>query len=304
MKNPQQILIVGGTGTLGQPTVKLLSQSGYSIRIMTRSPEKHSHLAGQNVELVKGDLIDASSLASACAGMDTIIVMAHAMLGRGKYTSEKVDLDGHKSLIDCAKSAGVHRMIYMSILGTPENNKLDFWKSKYIIEQYLIDSGMIYTIIRAAAFMETHVHMLLGKGILKNGKALIFGKGENPTNFVSVADIGSFIKMALENPSTQNRVIEFGGPDNMSKNEIAKLYGRLANKKLKFTHLGIGFLKVMSKIMKPIHPGIARIMTLSIIADETDQTYTISPEQKEFNVPLTSIEDFVSQQVARENVRA
>jgi len=303
MNHLQKILLVGGTGTLGQPTAKLLSQSGYPLRIMTRSPEKYNHLVGPNVSSIKGDLTDTSSLAGACAGMDTVIVMAHSLLGTGKYKSEKVDLTGHQSLIDVAVAGGVKRMIYISGLGHTADSKFDFWIFKYTTEEYLKKSGLIYTIIRPSAFMETHVHMLLGKGILKNGKAMIFGKGVNPTNFVAVADIASLIKIVLENPSAQNRLIEFGGPDNMSKNDIAKLYGRLANKKVKFTHLGTKFLKVMSNILKPIHPGIARIMTLSIIADETDQTYTISKDQKEFQVPLTSIEDFVKQQVDRANLK-
>ena len=88
-----------------------------------------------------------------------------------------------------------------------------------------------------------------------------------------------------------------------SKNEIAKLYGQLANKKVKFTHLSTGFLKIMSKILNPFHPGISRIMQVSVVTDETDQTYMISPAQKEFLVPLTSIEDFVKQQIIQANVR-
>ena len=300
MDNHQRILLVGGTGTLGQLTTKLLSQSDYPLRIMTRTPDKYKPLAGPNVDLVKGDLIDASSLANACGGMDTVIIMAHSILGRGKYASEKVDLDGHKSLIDCAKAAGVKHIIYMSILGTAADSPIAFWKTKYTIEQYLKNSGMAYTIIRAAAFMETHVHEFLGKGILKNGKAMIFGKGENPQNFVAVADIASFIKIALENPLAHNRLIEFGGPDNMSKNEIANLYGRLAQTQVKFTHLSAGFLNVMSKIVKPFHPGLAGVLRLSAIIDDTDQKYYPSSAQKEFNVPLTSVEDFVRQQVERE----
>jgi len=303
MNSHQKILLVGGTGTLGQLTANLLSQAGYPLHIMTRTPDKHKQLAGPNVYLVKGDLIDPSSLTKACAGMDTVIVMAHSFLGRGKYTSEKVDLDGHKSLIDCAMAAGIKRMIYLSGLGARDYNQIDFWRSKYTIEGYLKKSGIIYTIIRPANFMETHIHLLLGKGILKNRKAMIFGKGENPANFVAAADVAALIKIVLENPSAQNRLIEFGGPDNMSKNEIAKLYGQLANINVKYTHLGQGFLKVLSNIIKPIHPGIARVMAVSVVTDEIDQTYTTSPEQKEFNVPLTSIEDFVRQQVRRENVR-
>lgn len=297
MNNAMKILIVGGTGTLGRETVQILQNAGHTIRVMTRTPEKAAQLLSPSVEVVKGDLIDAESLKKACENIDVVIASAHSLLGKGKYTSEKVDLVGHKALIDAAKNAEVRQFVYLSVIGANAHSEVDFWKTKYDIEQYLKQSGMNYIIIRASAFMEMHLHELIGKPILEKGKVTIFGNGNNPTNFISVKDIAQLIGYVIQNPVGGNQIIEIGGLDNMTKNEAAKLYGTIANREVKISHLSPGFLKIMSKIVKPIHPGIARVMRLSAVFDETDQTFDPSTTLKQYPIQLTSVSDFIKKQV-------
>ena len=156
---------------------------------------------------------------------------------------------------------------------------------------------MNYTIIRASAFMEMHLHELIGKPILEKGKVTIFGNGNNPTNFISVKDIAQLIRQVIGNPVADNQIIEIGGSENITKNDAAKLYGTIANKEVKIAHLSPGFLKIMSKIIKPLHPGIARVMRLSAYFDETDQTFDPTLILKKYPIALTSITDFIKSKI-------
>ena len=294
-----KILLVGGSGTLGKVTAPLLRQAGYQIRLMTRHPEKISLTQSSDVEIVKGDLIDPSSLEIACEGRDVVIAMAHSILGTGRYGSMKVDVEGHKSLIDIAKRTGVKCMVYISLVGAGPDQSIDFWRNKYEVEQYLQKSGLNFIIIRSTAFMETHIHELMGKGILKNGKAMIMGKGNNPLNFVSVVDVAQTILKSIEQPEALNSIIEIGGSDNLSRNEIVTLYEKYSGKKVKCTYLSIGFLNTMSRLFKPFHQGISRVMALGEVLDKTDQTFDPYSTLEKFPIQLTTPEHFVQKQCNR-----
>lgn len=299
MNASSKILLVGGSGTLGKPTAQLLVKAGYPLRLMTRYPEKVDSFRSAEMEILKGDLIDSDSLKIACEGMDLVIAMAHSLLGVGKYRSAKVDVKGHKSLLDIAKSAGVKFFVYISVVGAGANQTIDFWRNKFEVEQYLQHSGLNYIIIRSTAFMETHIHELMGKGILKNGKAFIMGKGNNPLNFVSIIDVAQLILMAIKNPEAQNAIIEIGGPDNLTRNQIVQLYEKHSGKKVKCTYLPIGFLNFLSKLFKPFHQGVSRVLALGEVLDKTDQTFDPHSTLQKFPIQLTTPEYFVQQQCNR-----
>ena len=291
------ILLIGATGVLGQETARQLIAVNHSVRAMTRTPEKATDLKTLGAEVVYGDLTDAPLLTRACNGAEIVIASAHSLFGRGKYRSENVDDQGHRDLIDAAKKANVRQFVYISAYGAAPDHPVDFDRTKYRIEQYLQHSGLTYTILRPSLFMEWHAHRLLGKGILDKGKTTILGKGDLPVSFVAVNDIAQLIVMALDNPTAYSRIIDIGGPTNPSKNDVAALYGRLVGVTPKVTHISPGMLRFLSKVIKPFHPGIGRIMFMSAAFDAIDQSLDMMATLRDFPIPLTSIEEFVRTQI-------
>lgn len=290
MKN---ILIVGGTGTLGKELVAQWLEKGEKVHILTRDPAKNAPLSNLGVIIIKGDLTDKTSLMSACKGMDAVVSAAHSLMGKGKYASEKVDDTGQKNLIDAAKEAGIKHFIFTSVIGASENHRADFWRRKWQIEQYLLASRLNYNIVRASAFMEFHIAEMLGKSIMTKSKATIFGKGQNPTNFVSVKDVAALMCQLLDTPQYQNQIFEIGSPDNPSRLDIVKLYEEKTGKSVKITHIPNGVLRFMSKLLTPFHPGLSRVMAVSDLFDRTEQTLDVSPLLKKIPLQLTSVSEFI-----------
>jgi uncharacterized protein YbjT (DUF2867 family) len=292
------ILVVGATGVLGRATVHQLLAQGLAVRALVRRPEQARDLEHAGAEVVLGDLTDGASLARACRDVDAVLAAAHAMLGRGTGASEHVDGTGHRSLIDAAKLAGVTNLVYTSIMGAAPDHPVDFWRTKYAIEQYLKASGLRYTILRPAASMEHHAHDFLGKSILQNGKTRIFGRGNNPTNFVAGRDVARVAVLALTDPRATSRIIDVGGPENLTKNQVAAVYGRLSGCTPRVRHVPRAVLHVMSRVMKPLHPGVSRILQVSIVVDQSDQTFDPSDMLQAFPIPLTPLEAFVRERIA------
>lgn len=289
------ILIVGVTGVLGRETARQLLAAGQKVRGLTRFPENAADLQKAGVEIVYGDLIDKSTLERACRGVDAVLASAHQLMGTGKYTSRAVDDVGHRDLIDAAKAAGVKHFVYTSGQYACPEHPVDFYRTKAKIEAYLKASGLSYTILRPPAFMEWHVHNLLGKEIVDKGAATIYGSGNNPRNFMAGKDVAQIAVLALTDPRLKNRTIEMGGPDNVSNNQVAEMYARYSGKVPKLSHIPTGMMRVMAPIMGPIQPVPSRLMRFSVWTDTTDQTFCPDAMLKEFPMTLTHVEDFVRQ---------
>lgn len=294
------ILIVGATGVLGKETTRQLLAAGHKVRAMVRDLQKSADLHEMGAELVQGDLIDPASLKKACQGVDAVLAAAHQLMGKGQYTSEAVDDAGHRALIDAAKTAGVKHFVYTSAQNASSNHPTDFYRTKAKIESYLKASGLSYTILRPPAFMEWHVHNLLGATVLTTGKTTIYGTGNNPTNFMAGSDVARFAVLALTDPRLKNRTINIGGPDNLSRNEVVKLYEKHMGRPAKVSHVPVGVMKVMGPILRPVQPVLSRLMSFSVWSDTTNQRFEPAAMLKEFPVTLTRVDDFVQDMVARQ----
>lgn len=293
------MLIVGATGVLGSATTKRLLAKGYAVRAMTRTPVKATELEELGAEIVQGDLRDAGSLRRACEGVDQVLATAHSLLGRGKVASKYVDEAGHKQLIDAAKAAGVKHFVYTSASGVSPNHPTDFARIKYGVEQYLQGSGLSYTILRPTAFMEWHAHNFIGQPILERGQVTLFGRGENPRNFVAGDDVARFAVIALTDPRAAGQIIEIGGPENWTNMEVVALYEKLAGRQAKVRHVPLGALRVMSRLLRPFHPGLSQVMRFSIWTDTDDMTFDPSETLKQYPMELTKLEAWVRERVPK-----
>jgi uncharacterized protein YbjT (DUF2867 family) len=289
------VLVIGGTGVLGRHLVPMLVQSGIPVRVMARSPERAERVRAMGAEPVTGDLTDARSLASACEGVDRVVAAAHGLIGRGALNSRAVDDLGQRALIDAAQASGVQHFVFLSALGASPDHPIDFFRTKYAVEQHLQRSGLAYTILRPTAYMEWHAHEFLGKGIVEKGKTMILGSGRTPVNFVAAEDVARYVMVALTDPRARNRMLEVGGPEDLSKNQVAERYTSVTGKQANVGHVSPVVLRALGAAVAPFHEGIARVMRLAAVEDKLDQRFDQTRRPVEFEIPQTSLDDFIRQ---------
>jgi uncharacterized protein YbjT (DUF2867 family) len=291
MKKPDDlILIVGGSGSLGRATAKLLLARGSRVRVMTRSPDEAGALIQEGAEIVRGDLLDAKSLASACRGADQVLAAAHSIFGRGRQSSIHVDDQGHRELIAAANSAGVRRFIYTSAYANgPSARRVPFFRIKAELEKAVIASGMRYTILRPTAFMEPHAHTLVGLPVAQKGKVMIFGDGTTPRNFVAPEDVARVAEIALTGDALEGESIDIGGPENLTTMNVIRLYERLSERTSRVTHLPLGLPRLLAPLAHPFHPGLGQILALAALSDE-DQSFDAEPLARRLSLQWTGLE--------------
>ena len=286
------ILAVGATSSMGRLVVPKLLEKGIQVRAMTRTPEKADELKKLGAEVFKGDLRDAESIKNACKGVRKVLSMSHSFTGKGDSSPKIVDGKGNRDLIDAAKAAGVDHFIFTSVLGPRSDHPMEFFRIKYDTEQYIQNSGLNYTIIRASAFMEFWAAMV-GQPIVDSGKTKIFGSGKNPINFVSVEDVAKIALLVLENPQAQNQIIEVGGPENLSFKEVVNTFERVTGKTAKVSHVPLPAIKVLRVIVGAFNPALYRMMTAAIYNDTADLTFDMRDTLQQFPLELTRLEEVV-----------
>ena len=134
-------LVTGATGYIGGRLVPELLAAGHRVRVMTRSPDRlRDHPWAAQVEVVRADAADAGQVATACAGVDVVYYLIHA-LGTGPEF-EETDRRTARVMADAVRQAGVGRLVYLGAL-QPEDEELSpHLRSRTEVADILLGSGV------------------------------------------------------------------------------------------------------------------------------------------------------------------
>ena len=127
------LLIFGGTGPTGKNLVTQALELGHSVCIFARRPEavvlKHDRLS-----VVKGDILDASSVESAMPGRDAVF----SALGIRKLGKNTIISDGTKNIIAAIQKHGIKRFICETSLGVGDSKGQTAWLFDRVIQPFIL----------------------------------------------------------------------------------------------------------------------------------------------------------------------
>lgn len=220
MKTKKKIVITGAFGYSGKTITENLLADGYDVKTLTNSTHKPNPF-GNKIEVAPLSFNDPQKLTASLAGYDVLINTYWVRFNHKKFNHESA-VENTKALFDCAKKAGTRRIIHVSITNPSTESDLEYFKGKGILENYLQDSGMDYSIVRPA--------VLFGKqDILINNIAWmirhlpvfgVFGKGDYKLQPIHVDDFADIIISEIE--KTENAIINAIGPETFSYKELVK----------------------------------------------------------------------------------
>jgi uncharacterized protein YbjT (DUF2867 family) len=291
-------LVAGATGLLGLEVCRRLRLAGKSVRALVRrtsDPGKRTELERLGVELVEGDLKDASSLIRACAGITSIISTASSTLSRQQGDSiETVDRRGQMALIDAARSAGVRHFVFVSFRDNPAI-QYPLTEAKRAVERHLKASGMTYTILQASFFMEVWLTPMLGFDYA-GGRVRIYGDGSKRVSWVSYKDVARIAAAALDQPAARNATLEVGGPEALNPQELVRLFEAAGAAEIAIDYVQESDLVAqLQGATDPLQKSFAGLMLMYARGDAVD----VSRIRAMFPIEMTSVRDYVSTVLAR-----
>lgn len=218
------IFIAGATGFVGRHLIRSLSSGEYRVRCLVRSDKGAGLCTSPGFETTKGDITDRESLKGKLEGVRLVTHLVGIIKEQGASTFGRVHIEGTKNLVDEAKSSDVEHFFFQSALGADLRSPFKYLKTKAEAEEIVKSSGIPYTIFRPSLIIGP------GDGFTENIKELLRlgpvvpvpGDGKARFQPIFIDDwVTCFIK-TIDSKNFKNRVLEFGGPEHLSYNEILK----------------------------------------------------------------------------------
>ena len=215
-----RVLLLGGTGVVGNPLGRVLIERGFPVRALGRDPERIRSALGPSVEAVKGDLRDRTSLDEALDGIEAVVAAVPNRMCRVRPAWD-ADREGVIELIDAAEAAGVKRFVRVSALGV-EKGRGSWWvaDSKFAVDEELHARDIESTIFRPTWFMEGIASAHIGPILLH----LPFPPPR--LNLIAGEDFGRMVAEALLDPDAANRIYDVQGPEPISIGRATRRFAR------------------------------------------------------------------------------
>ena len=292
------ILVAGGTGHLGAALIPRLLARGMDVRILTRDAARARRRLGSSPEFVEGDVRNPGSLDTAMRGVDAV-VSAITGFGPGGDGTRAVDCEGNANLIRSAEAAGVHRFVLLSLHGAAPDHPMKLARMKYRAEQLVRASSLDWTILRPTAFMELWAG-IVGDPIERQLKTTVFGTGDNPINFIAERDLAQIVELVLAEPRYAGAVLELGGPDNLSFNQLVRQIEAATGSSAKVRRIPMPVLRLSALLTGPVRPDVAGMIQAGIGFATADMRFDPAETQRCFpDVELSHMADVVGSRFAR-----
>ncbi|MBB6670437.1 NmrA family NAD(P)-binding protein [Cohnella nanjingensis] len=143
------IAMTGATGNLGQLIAKALIRAGHAPRTIAsvRRPEKADSLSMAGIQVRHGDYDAPDTLAASFRDASKLLLVS------SPERDDDVRLRQHRAAIRAAAHAGVRHIVYTSV-AYPEKGKLPLHRLHLATEQAIRESGLSYTILRNAGYLD------------------------------------------------------------------------------------------------------------------------------------------------------
>ncbi|HEX6022298.1 MAG TPA: NAD(P)H-binding protein [Solirubrobacter sp.] len=268
------ILVCGATGDLGGRIVRGLQAAGEPVRALVRSGA-----ADLDVERVTGDFRDPGSLQRAVAGVKTVVstvtVMSRALAGEKGADFQRVDVAGHRALIAAAEAAGAERFVFVSAAGVNWMAATPLGAAKLAIEQALAGSTLREVVLRPDQFQEVWLSPT-AQFDWPARKVVIFGKGETAVRYVGADDVAALaVRLALADDPP--RLVEFGGPDAISRKRAVEIFERALGEPFRRRHVPRAAMRIGAVALRRPKPALASIMGAALAADLHAPTWDAAP---------------------------
>ncbi|MFF4569533.1 NmrA/HSCARG family protein [Streptomyces sp. NPDC001410] len=191
------IAVTGATGAQGGATARALLAAGHRVRALTRTP------AGPAAEALRrlgadvryADFDDRPSLDAALAGADSLFAVTTPF-----GTDTATEVRQGRTLLDAAAAARVGHIVFTSAAHADRGTGIPHYDSKDEIERHLRTTGVPWTVIAPAAFMDNFSSGWTLEGLRENTFAWPM-PADRPLTLIPAFDIGAFAALVLQRRS-------------------------------------------------------------------------------------------------------
>src|SRR5919107_5190425 len=280
-----KILVTGGSGFIGSGLLKNLiyrknsANYPYFIRCLTRNKKSINNLKidEKDIQIVEGDLSNYNDCLNALDGIDIAYYLVHSMEGSTKdwkKFSQKEQTTA-ENFSRAATQCNVKRIIYLGGLTHAQDNEISqHMLSRKKVGETLAKSNAKVTIFRAAVILgsgggsfemlrylvERLPVMVCPKWVLTKCQPIFIG------------DVITYLSRSIENPQTEGKTFDIGGPDILTYRDMMKIYARILDKSIRVLIIPFLTPRLSSywvDLVTPIKASLARPLIDSLKHEAT-----------------------------------
>jgi uncharacterized protein YbjT (DUF2867 family) len=199
------ILLAGASRGVGREIAQCLTAQGHHVTALLRNEASRAELEAIGVQVVIGDAMVIDDIRSALS-VDKSIDAVISTIGGLPQDAIKPDYPGNKNLIDAAVAAGVKKFILVTSIGTGNSVSALSPQTLAVLqpvliekdkaEQYLINSGLTYTIVRPGGLKSEPA---TGNAVLTEDVRVI--------GSIHRADVADLVCRTVNNTSADNKIL-------------------------------------------------------------------------------------------------
>lgn len=290
------ILVTGAAGFIGKAVVSALDMSGHTVRCLVRASRLESETRDRNtlrVDLAAADLDYQSKLRECLVGVETVVHLASAQRRGGWEDLMSVDYRGTRELISAARDIGVGRFIYLSSVGAERASAFPLLRSKGIIEQFVRNSGIPYTIIRGSVVFGPEDSFTNAIVVAMKLFPFVFprpGSGQVLLQPIWIGDFAECIRKAVVDGRFAKETISIGGPEFMSVDQLLQGIMRIAECSRVLVPIPLPSMRFIVGLLKSFLPN-SPISTNWLDLISRDNTCEINGVYRHFGLRPTRFVD-------------
>ncbi|MCM0593045.1 MAG: SDR family oxidoreductase [Gloeotrichia echinulata DEX184] len=205
MTSASYIFLAGGSRGVGREIAKYLTAQQLKVKALLRTEAAKAELEAIGIQVVLGNALNVGDVERAILGDEPIHAVI-STIGGLPQDEDKADYLGNRNLIDAAVKIGAQKFILVSSIGTGNSavalppqaletlERVLVEKDK--AEQYLISSGLTYTIIRPGGLKSEPA---TNNGILTEDPRIV--------GSIHRADVAQLVVRALNSDRANNKVL-------------------------------------------------------------------------------------------------
>lgn len=228
------------------------------------------------MQVVRGDVTDADSLATALEGVDTAFYLVHALANTRDF--EAVESAGARNFAEAARAAGVRRIVYLGGLGDVGDEESAHMRSRHAVGEILRASGVPTLEFRASIIIGPgSLSFDLIRSLVRRLPVMIVPRWVRvKAQPIAIDDVLDYLLQAIDVPMTNSTVYEIGGQEQLSYLDLMKRYGEIVG--LRRLYINVPFLtpwlsSLWLNLVTPLFAKVGRklidsIRVASVVTDD------------------------------------
>lgn len=175
-------------------------------------------------EAVAGDMMDQKAVNDAFADVSAVYHICSAI--------NPNEFQIGNTMIEAAREAKVEKFVYHSVLHSVLQD-MPHHQKKLVVEEFLVNSGVPYTIVQPAVFMQNILDswdVLKDEGIFRQK---FFTSEETRMCMLDLEDLAEAASIILMNPGHTGATYELSGPENLSLSDMTAILKRHLEREIK-----------------------------------------------------------------------